>query len=40
MGMGFAMEYFPNKENVELYKELYKEYIKVGQFTEKELFSK
>ena len=40
MGMGFAMEYFPNKENVELYKELYKDYIKVGQFTEKELFSK
>ena len=39
MGMGFAQEYFPNKENVELYKELYKDYIKVGQFTEKELFS-
>ena len=39
MGMGFASEYFPNKENVELYKELYKNYIKLGEFTEKELFS-
>jgi len=40
MGMGFAMEYFPNKENAALYSELYKDYIKLGQFTEKELFSK
>ncbi|MDD4968382.1 MAG: ribulokinase [Paludibacter sp.] len=39
MGMGFAMEYFPNKENVVLYAELYKNYVKLGQFTEKELFS-
>jgi len=39
MGMGFAMEYFPNKENVALYAELYKNYVKLGQFTEKELFS-
>jgi L-ribulokinase len=39
MGMGFASEYFPNKENVDLYKELYKNYIKLGEFTEKELFS-
>jgi len=39
MGMGFASEYFPNKENVELYTELYKNYIKLGEFTEKELFS-
>jgi len=39
MGMGFASEYFPNKENVELYKELYKNYVKLGEFTEKELFS-
>jgi len=40
MGMGFAQEYFPNKQNVELYADLYKDYIKLGQFTEKELFSK
>ena len=40
MGMGFAMEYFPNKENAALYSELYKDYVKLGQFTEKELFSK
>ena len=40
MGMGFAMEYFPNKENAALYSELYKDYIKLGQFTEKEFFSK
>ena len=39
MGMGFASEYFPNKENVVVYRELYKNYIKLGQFTEKELFS-
>ena len=39
MGMGFAMEYNPNKKNVELYAELYKDYMKLGQFTEKELFS-
>jgi L-ribulokinase len=39
MGMGFAQEFYPNPANVELYKELYKDYIKLGQFTEKELFS-
>ena len=39
MGMGFAQEFYPNKENAALYKELYKDYIKLGQFTEKELFS-
>ena len=39
MGMGFASEYFPNKENVELYSEMYKNYLKLGAFTEKELFS-
>ena len=40
MGMGFAAEFYPIKENVAQYKELYKNYIKLGQFTEKELFSK
>jgi L-ribulokinase len=40
MGMGFAQEFNPNKENAALYSELYKDYIKLGQFTEKELFSK
>lgn len=40
MGMGFAAEFYPIKENVAQYKELYKDYIKLGQFTEKELFSK
>lgn len=35
MGMGFASEYYPNKENVALYQELYKNYLKLGQFTEK-----
>jgi len=39
MGMGFAQEFYPNPANVEMYKELYKDYIKLGQFTEKELFS-
>ncbi len=40
MGMGFAQEYYPNAENVDSYQELYKNYIKLGKFTEKELFSK
>ena len=40
MGMGFAQEFFPIAENVALYAELYKDYIKLGQFTEKELFYK
>jgi len=39
MGMGFAHEFYPNPANVEMYKELYKKYVKLGQFTEKELFS-
>ena len=39
MGMGFAQEFYPNPANVELYAELYKNYSKLGQFTEKELFS-
>ena len=38
MGMGFAQEYFPSAENAALYAELYKNYLKLGQFTEKELF--
>ena len=37
MGMGFAMEYYPNSKNVEMYSKLYKNYIKLGQFTEKEI---
>jgi L-ribulokinase len=39
MNSGFAKEYFPNKENAEIYQSLYDKYIKLGQFTEKELFS-
>ena len=38
MGMGFAQEFFPIAENVALYAELYNDYNKLGQFTEKELF--
>jgi len=40
MGMGFAHEFYPDKENAALYSKLYKDYIKLGQFTEKEFFSK
>ncbi|MEI6553962.1 MAG: ribulokinase [Paludibacter sp.] len=40
MGMGFAQEFYPVAENVSMYAELYKDYIKLGQFTEKELFFK
>lgn len=36
MNSGFAHEYHPNPENVEIYDELYKKYVKLGNFTEKE----
>ncbi|MEI6751859.1 MAG: ribulokinase [Paludibacter sp.] len=39
MGMGFAQEFYPNPANAALYAELYKDYVKLGLFTEKELFS-
>ena len=38
MNSGFANEYRPNAENAAAYKEIYEKYIKLGQFTEKELF--
>jgi L-ribulokinase len=40
MGMGFASEYQPIAENAKLYAELYKKYVRLGQFTENELVSK
>lgn len=39
MSSGFAREYHPNPENAKAYQEIYDKYIKLGQFTEKELFS-
>lgn len=39
MKSGFSDEHFPIAENVAIYAELYRQYIKVGQFTEKELFN-
>lgn len=39
MNSGFAVEYTPNPENVKAYADIYEKYIKVGQFTEKELFN-
>ena len=39
MGMGFAAEYHLIKENVAQYQSLYQNYVKLGQFTEKELFN-
>lgn len=38
MNSGFAFEYFPNAENAKIYEHIYEDYVKVGQFTEKELF--
>jgi len=38
MGSGFANEYYPNAENAKAYEAIYEQYVKVGQFTEKELF--
>lgn len=40
MNSGFAKEYFPNKANAKAYQEIYDKYIKLGAFTEKELFNK
>lgn len=37
MGQGFAKEYRPNKESQEVYQALYKKYITLGNFTEKDL---
>ena len=37
MGMGFAKEYYPNAESHKMYQTLYKQYCKLGAFTEKEL---
>ena len=37
MGKGFEKEYFPNPKNVKKYEEIYKKYLKLGQFTEEEL---
>lgn len=38
MSSGFAMEYTPNAANAKLYEEIYRKYLKVGEFTEKALF--
>jgi len=39
MSSGFAFEYSPIAENAKVYQDIYEKYLKVGQFTEKELFS-
>ena len=40
MNSGFYKEYKPQPENVNAYAEIYKEYLKLGAFTENELFNK
>lgn len=40
MNSGFAKEYHPQAENAKAYQEIYNQYAKLGQFTEKELFNK
>lgn len=40
MNSGFAKEYLPNKENAKAYREIYDKYLRLGAFTEKELFNK
>lgn len=37
MNSGFAHEYTPNPKNVEIYSEIYKQYLKIGEFTEENL---
>ena len=34
MGSGFEKEYTPNETNAKIYREIYKNYLKLGQFTE------
>lgn len=38
MNSGFANEYQPHAENAKAYQAIYEKYLKLGQFTEKELF--
>ena len=40
MNSGFSKEYKPNPANVEAYAKLYREYVKLGEFTENELYNK
>jgi L-ribulokinase len=37
MTSGFAKEYVPNRENAEIYREMYKKYVNLGKFTERHL---
>jgi L-ribulokinase len=37
MSSGFDAEFYPNKDRVEVYEKLYKKYIKLGNFIEKQL---
>lgn len=38
MNSGFSKEYRPNPDNVKAYETIYNDYLKLGQFTEKELY--
>ena len=40
MNSGFSKEYKPQPDNVEAYANIYENYLKLGAFTEKELFNK
>ncbi|MBI9058314.1 MAG: ribulokinase [Labilibaculum sp.] len=40
MGQGFDMEYIPNPDHAKKYLEIYEKYVKLGTFTEQELFGK
>ena len=40
MNSGFAKTYEPNPEHASTYQAIYEQYVKVGQFTEKELFNR
>ena len=37
MGKGFETTYFPNQTNAEKYAQIYLKYVRIGEFTEKEL---
>jgi L-ribulokinase len=38
MNSGFSYEYQPNAANTAAYQKLYEKYLKLGKFTEEQLF--
>lgn len=39
MNSGFSKEYYPNKTNHDVYTKIYETYVKIGRFTENEIYN-